>query len=137
MITKSLKLFVVFSLFAACFLFSLPSVSAQNGLIKPSKKTEIDNNLNNFAQEAQLEREKNLETIIGTTIKIVLSALGTIFIIYMFVAGNSWMQAGGNEEKVKKATNRIKSLVIGLLIILISYAFSTQVSSLLADVLLN
>lgn len=54
--------------------------------------------------------------IIGTVVRLFLNFLGIIFIILMILAGYSWMTAGGNEEKVKKAVNTIKQALIGLIV---------------------
>jgi len=81
------------------------------------------------------EGGSQLETIIGQVIRVALSLLGVIFIIYMFLTGNDWMQAAGNEEKVNLAKSRLQSLLVGLIIVLVafalSYGFSTVLSSFL------
>ncbi len=74
----------------------------------------------------------NLEEMIGAIIRLALSILGIIFITLIFVAGNDWMQAAGNEEKIKKARARIQSLIIGLVIVLLGYALSYGFSTILA-----
>ncbi|MFA6514090.1 MAG: hypothetical protein WCT50_02230 [Patescibacteria group bacterium] len=125
-------------LFLAITSFSIvPTTKAQEGILKETKKTEFNNNLNTFADQAAIERQKSLEEMIGTAIRVVLTALGTIFIAMMFVAGNTWMQAAGNEEKIKKSQERIRSLIIGLIIVLIAYALSAGFSGLLSRALLK
>lgn len=65
-------------------------------------------------------------------IDVVLYALGllaVIFLILIIVAGIQWMTAGGNEEKITTAKNRLKNAAIGFAIVIISYAatiFITQ-----------
>jgi uncharacterized membrane protein YwzB len=134
---KKVQSFILLSFIALNCFFVVPLVNAQEGIIKDSKQTEFNNNLNTFADQASLDRTKDLETMIGTAIKIVLGALGTVFIIFMFVAGNTWMQAAGNEEKIKKSKARIQSLIVGLVIILLAYALSSGFSGLLARALLQ
>lgn len=63
-----------------------------------------------------------LFTIIGTIISAVLGLLGVIFVILIVYAGFEWMTAAGNETKVEKATATIKHSVIGLIIVLSSWA---------------
>ncbi len=65
-----------------------------------------------------------VEDRVSSIVAIVLSFLGVIFMVLMIVAGFNWMTAGGNEEQVKKATEMIKSAIIGLIIVAASYAAS-------------
>ena len=65
--------------------------------------------------------ETSVSTIIGTVISAALSLLGVIFIILIVLAGYQWMTAGGNEDKVSKATDRIKTAIIGLVVTLSAY----------------
>lgn len=134
---KKIKITIILLFLAITFLSVVPTTKAQEGILKETKKTEFNNNLNTFADQAAIEREKSLEEMIGTAIKVVLTALGTIFIAMMFVAGNTWMQAAGNEEKIKKSQARIQSLIVGLIIVLLAYALSAGFSGLLARALLK
>ncbi len=63
-------------------------------------------------------------TIAATLISIVLSMLGLIFLVLTIMAGFKWMNAGGNEEDVKKAQTSLKNSVIGLIIILAAYTIT-------------
>jgi hypothetical protein len=67
--------------------------------------------------------ENSLEDTISSIINLVLSFLGIVFILFIY-AGANWMLAGGNEEKVGKSKKLIKQAVIGLIIVLVSYALS-------------
>lgn len=70
--------------------------------------------------------------IIGRLINIALGLLGIVFFIYVVWAGFIWMTAGGDETKVKKATQMLIQGTIGLVIILAAYAISNfAVSQLL------
>lgn len=63
----------------------------------------------------------SLAGIISIIIQASLGLLGIIFLILLIYAGFNWMTAGGEEEKVKKATDTIKRAVIGLIIIVCAY----------------
>ncbi|MFA5023897.1 MAG: hypothetical protein WC523_02995 [Patescibacteria group bacterium] len=108
-------------------------------LINAGTLTEMGDNVNNVAgtKGAGYNSSRTLEDIIGAGIKIVTSVLGIIFVSLMFVAGNNWMQAGGNEEKVKKSQKTIRDLLIGLCLCLILYALSTGLGGLISSLLLN
>jgi len=88
---------------------------------------EIDNVLNdlsNVADRSQVNTSVNFFDITGRFINLFLVFLGTIFLILVIYAGLTWMTAGGNEEKVKKATDLISKGAIGLAIILAAYLFT-------------
>jgi len=57
------------------------------------------------------------------TIQWVLGFLGLIGVVFIIYGGFTWMTAAGNEERVKKAKDIIKVAVIGLMVILLSWAF--------------
>jgi len=105
-------------------------------LLNSEKRNEFNNNVNEIASQTGMPTD-NLEDIIGNIIRIVLASLGTVFLILMFWAGNTWMRANGNEEKISKAKNQIASLTIGLIIILAAYAISSWASEILARALTN
>jgi len=108
-------------------------VLAQGSILTDEKKIEYNDTLNTFSQESNYPQNDDLETMIANAIKVILGVLGTIFIAMMFIAGNEWMQAAGNEEKIKKAKERIQSLIIGLVIIVLAYALSSGFSKLLVQ----
>lgn len=60
--------------------------------------------------------------ILGTAINSFLSLLGVIFIILMILGGYHWMTASGDEQKITKAKDTIRTAIIGLIIIVGSYA---------------
>jgi len=66
----------------------------------------------------------NTATIVGQIIQIFLSLLGAIFIGLMIYGGYEWMMARGNTEQVEKAREIIKNAIIGLVIVIASYAIS-------------
>ncbi|MBU0619474.1 MAG: hypothetical protein ABII94_01395 [Patescibacteria group bacterium] len=63
-------------------------------------------------------------SIISAVIKIALSLLGVVFLLLMLYGGYLWMTARGNEQEVEKAKNIITSAVIGMLIVIGSYAIT-------------
>jgi Type IV secretion system pilin len=69
------------------------------------------------------------EPFIGVVIKAFLSFLGVLFLVLMIYGGFLWMTARGNESQVTKSKDLIIAAVIGLIIILLSYAISSFVIS--------
>ncbi|MFA5022280.1 MAG: hypothetical protein WC508_04345 [Patescibacteria group bacterium] len=63
-------------------------------------------------------------TIVGKVIAAFLSLFGIIFLILIIFGGYKWMLASGREDEVKKAQEIIRNAVIGLIIVLASYAIT-------------
>ncbi len=70
---------------------------------------------------------EDIRTTIAKIIQVALSLLGIIMVVIVIYAGFEWMTAGGNEEKVTTAKNRLGQAVIGLLIVLSAYAITNFV----------
>ena len=76
----------------------------------------------------------DLGTSIATVIKTILALVGTIFLILTIYAGIMWMTAQGEDEKVTKALNMIRSAIIGLVIVMSAYAITYFVTSKLTGI---
>lgn len=64
---------------------------------------------------------------IGTIINIVISLLGVIFIVIIWLGGLDIVGANGNEEIIKKGKERIINGAIGILVVLIAYLFTKAI----------
>jgi hypothetical protein len=73
--------------------------------------------------------ETTLSETIGKYIRIALSMVGTIFLVFTVYAGFLWMTAAGNEDQVTKATDIIKMATTGLVIALASFSITYFVIS--------
>ena len=71
--------------------------------------------------------QQQLAKLVGNIIQTMLGLTGVIFIILVIVAGDLWMTAGGNAEKVSKAQHIMISAVIGLVAILAAYVVTNFV----------
>ena len=60
--------------------------------------------------------------LIGVVANIFFSILSLIFIVLMLYGGYNWMTATGESQKVDKAKDTIRRAVIGLIVIVGSYA---------------
>ena len=68
-------------------------------------------------------------TIIGRIINIALGFLGVVAVGIILYAGFKWMTANGDEEKITDAKKVLKNGVIGLVIVLSSWAIATFILS--------
>lgn len=75
----------------------------------------------------------DLRTTIARLINVALSLLGVIAVVIILAGGFKWMTAGGNDDKVQEARKMIFSGVIGLAIILSSWAIALFVLNRLRD----
>lgn len=72
--------------------------------------------------------------IIAAAINTLLGFLGVIAIILIMVGGFKWMTAQGNDAKVDAARKLMVSGVVGLLIVLASFAVSIYVTRVLLGI---
>ncbi len=70
---------------------------------------------------------KDPRIIVAEGVQIVLSLLGTIFLLLVFYAGFIMFTAAGNEEKIGNAKTIIQYAIIGLIIILCAYSITSFV----------
>jgi amino acid transporter len=66
----------------------------------------------------------NFFVLMGNLINVLLSVLSVILLGFIIVAGFYWITAGGNDSQVKKAKALIQNAVIGLIIIMMSFALA-------------
>jgi len=127
---KLIPLFII-----SVFVFSNSALIAQGKILKDSKKNQLQQNVNTVSAIGDYSQTDTLEGIIARIIRIVLSVLGTIFIFLMFLAGQAWMRAEGNEQVVNDSKEKIQSLIIGLIIVLGAYALSAWISKVFANLI--
>ena len=68
-----------------------------------------------------------LPQIIGNIINVVLGFMGIVLLFYLLYGGFKWMTSGGKTEGVEEAKTMIRNAIIGLVIIVSSYAISSFV----------
>lgn len=96
-------------------------------------------NLDNAGKKATFQTVDSLpggdvnvyfNTLISRIIAIAIGLTGTIFLILILYSGIQWMTAGGEEEKITKAKDRIKNGVIGLGLCLLAFGITAFVNNL-------
>ncbi|MDO8626082.1 MAG: FG-GAP-like repeat-containing protein [Candidatus Magasanikbacteria bacterium] len=75
----------------------------------------------------------DLRLVVARIIRVALSFLGILALGLMVYAGFLWMTAGGNEERIQESKKMMINAVIGLAIILSSYAIVSFVISKLVE----
>lgn len=94
-----------------------------------SKFLAIDFGLANVQNSTELSSNftgtDNLYIVLGGLIKFVMGISGVVVFCYIIWAGWLWMTAGGDDKQVAKAKTIMKNSVIGLAILMLSYALSS------------
>jgi cytochrome bd-type quinol oxidase subunit 2 len=83
--------------------------------------------LEKTASEAGIQSQGSVSDVAGNVIGSGLTLIGVLFFILMIYAGITWMVARGNEEQSKKALNTITGAIIGLILVIASYAITSFV----------
>ncbi|MFA4942201.1 MAG: hypothetical protein WC564_01010 [Patescibacteria group bacterium] len=103
----------------------LPISNCSAGLLATTSDIDAQNNA--LLGSAGFDQNIQFANIIAIIIGAVLGLLGIIFLVLLIMGGYQWMTAGGNEDSVEKAQERIKSAIIGLIIVLAAYAITAFV----------
>ncbi|MBI5135092.1 hypothetical protein HZA86_02565 [Candidatus Uhrbacteria bacterium] len=124
-------------LISTTMLFSLVAAPLSVGATGGISKTILDNVKNSVGEatgqggtgngEGGIFPSSNLWEIAYRIIRTFFFLLGLIFLGMMLYGGYNWMTAMGEEEKVEIAKKTITSSIIGIAIIIASYAIVTFV----------
>ena len=76
-----------------------------------------------YIETAEIQKTDLLQTV-GNIINVALGIVGLLLLILIVYAGFQWMIARGDSKAVESAKNTIINAVIGLAIILASYAIT-------------
>ncbi|MDD2257752.1 hypothetical protein EOL72_01225 [Candidatus Falkowbacteria bacterium] len=126
--SKTSSFFISLSFILSSFLLFAP-VNASTSPAVPQKGIKSafssEGKLGNFAKDIGYNQEaQSPEYYVGLVINIAFSLLGVIALALLIFNGFKWMTAQGNENQVKEARGGLISSILGLLIILASYAIA-------------
>lgn len=72
-----------------------------------------------------------IEEILGNATSWILALVSSIIILVIIIGGLMYISSAGDEEKLRASKNMIFYAIVGLAIILVSYALITEVTNLL------
>lgn len=75
-----------------------------------------------------------LTQIVGGVINIALGFLGIVLLAILVYAGFTWMTAGGDLDKVKRAKSMLVNAVAGIIVIAASFAITSYVVTQLGTI---
>ncbi len=64
----------------------------------------------------------DLMTVVLNVIRLVLGLVGIVAVIMLLIGGFQWMLSLGDEERIAKAKRTMSATIVGLIIILLSWA---------------
>lgn len=64
----------------------------------------------------------NLLTLLGKVINALLAIAGTVAVLFIIIGGFQYITSAGNPDNVGKAKNTILYAIIGLVVVILSYA---------------
>ncbi|MBU0661253.1 hypothetical protein KKG22_03685 [Patescibacteria group bacterium] len=111
------KIFVFLALFCCFVALPVYAIDLGAGLVADTAEKAGYENVNDIS----------LAENVGYMIRLLLSFVGTIFLVLMVYAGYLWMTARGDEGKVDKAMDIIKAAIIGLIITVGAYSITAFV----------
>jgi len=122
---KLLSFLVLFSLCFSTGVFVLAESAGAVDLdstIRNTEFTEVKNNVLGNQADTQ-----TVDKILTKVINAILGLLGVIFLVLTLFAGFLWMTAAGNDDQVGKAKKILTAAIIGIVIIVSSYAITNFV----------
>jgi Type IV secretion system pilin len=139
------KIFKTLTIFLLIFFFTIPmfiAVPTVNAVTETKIKLKALENAKqgydgiapDLGYETYTTKEQTVKKLRDTRDKIIgiiLGFVGTFFLVLIVWGGYDWMFAGGNEEKITKAKQRIKMASIGLVIVLTAYILAKYIIDIL------
>lgn len=123
---KHLYLIAISSILTASIMFfCAPVAMAQN-----QTTDEMGKQLGAAAGGAGVPAPVDPRATAISIIRVLLTLTGTIVFVIAVYAGFTWMTAGGDEEKITHATALLRNCVIGLAIIMTSYAITLAIANI-------
>lgn len=105
------------------FSYSIITLAFALGLVLVTNPVQAASyGLTETAQESGYKADQTLTGTLNTIVSSALLLMGFIFFGYTLYAGLRWMTARGNDEMAQKAKDTLEAAIIGLVIILMSYA---------------
>lgn len=121
--------FLTLVLIAPGFVFAAASGTIESTVKDKSALERLNNTATTYGPYTAQADETTLATTLGIVINVALSILGVIFIFLIILAGFKWMTAQGNDADIKKAKESMTSAVIGLIVVISSYAIWTFIKT--------
>lgn len=98
------------------------------GLYDNLCQTTTNPTTNAVTHEVGIHALTDIYVLIGNVIKILLSFVGLLSVIFIVVGGIFYILSTGEPARIQKAKSIITNAIIGLIVALVSYAVVTFIS---------
>jgi cbb3-type cytochrome oxidase subunit 3 len=125
----SMKIFCkknLLTLIIAAFFFSWFFIG-ESALAQGLK--DAGNNLEGISGAGGVTLSSDVEGMANRVVRSIFYLLGTIFLILVIYGGIVWMKAAGRDEEVARAKRIVSTSVIGIIVLMMSYAITIFVMS--------
>jgi len=78
-----------------------------------------------------IQKLSDIYTLIGNVIKILLSFVGMLSVIFIVVGGFMYVLSTGDPSRIQRAKSIVQNAIIGLIISLVSFAAVTFIAEAL------
>jgi predicted permease len=112
-------------------IFALTLVATFFLLANSASAGALSQGVSSFGQQVYGGSSVPLQILAAQIIRALLGFLGIIFVAMIIYAGFMYMTSQGKEDVIKKAKNTLVTSIIGLAIILMSYAIATYVTNMI------
>lgn len=85
-----------------------------------------------FEGENTLAGSKTFGGLVGLILNILVLVVGSISVLFLIIGGFRYLTAAGNEETAEQAKGTMKHAIVGLIIVIMSFAVIYIVTQVLA-----
>ncbi len=107
------------------------AISAAAGVLASTGLVSAQNPIGNISVNIPPAFDRDVGDIFTNLLSFVLVIAGILVFAYLVWGGIEWITSGGDSGKTEKARNKITGAIIGLVILVSSYAIFQLVLSLL------
>ncbi len=107
------------------------AISAAAGVLASTGLVSAQNPIGNISVNIPPAFDRDVGDIFTNLLSFVLVIAGILVFAYLVWGGIEWITSGGDSGKTEKARNKITGAIIGLVILVASYAIFQLVLSLL------
>lgn len=114
-------------------IFSTQNVVNAETILRQNFEESLSKTTSGTGHDYDLSENINPFETIGNIIEILLGLVGIVFMGLIIYGGFKWMKASGREQDIEAAKKIIRAAMIGLIIVLASYAITAYIGNVLFE----
>ncbi|BFD24729.1 MAG: pilin [Candidatus Parcubacteria bacterium] len=127
-LSKKIGILSLGTIMAGALFFSAPVLADNSLLNQQTLLQEVG------GQAYNTKKPQDAKKTILEIVNVILGFLALIAVILLVVSGFQYMISGGNKDKMSKALGNIKSLAVGLVIVLAAWGIAYYILNVLVCV---